>query len=453
MTETSVAARGVLPPGPVGDPLTEIVPQLVSDPFGSQWRWWQEFGDIWTVPLPSGPFVFLAEPELVRQLLTNHLDHGAMVRATIPAQGKGITVQHGSEWRRSRVLMNPMFSRPQLRHLVGRMVEAIGGRLHHLDARAGTGEVFDMAKFLGEVTIRVLFHTMFSDEFSDHEIDHAVKQLDVISVYKGELMTSAWRPPGTPIVHEADGASAVAALDELLYDSIRRRRARGAEDQDLLDRLIGARDDDGHGFSDEEIRDQLTVLFFGGYETTQWALAWALAFLAEVPAVRLRLLDEIDTLNGRLPTADDLGTLEYARATVSEALRHQGTLVLPRQLETDDTFAGYTIPAGTLVGASTMVIHHRPDLWDEPQQFRPERFLELDGNAQHRYLMLSFGGGPRVCLGINLAYFEAQLTLALFLSRYEYALAPGWSRRGVHQYSMVLEGGLPISISRRAGRS
>jgi cytochrome P450 len=395
----------------------------------------------------------VASPDLAHQLVTRHHDHGTMSRNTIPAQGNGITVQHGAEWRRSRMLMQPMFGRPVLRKLVAKMVEAIDARLGRLDELAASGEPFDMAKFLGEITIRVLFHAMFSDEYSDDEIDFAIRQLDEISVYKGELMTKDWRPPG-PLAHEESGQAAVAALDSLLYASIERRRAAIAAGEapadDLLGRILAAVDEDGNGFSDQEVRDQLTVLFFGGYETTQWAMAWALSFLPSYPAVMDRLLSEVDGLGGRVPTAEDLGALEYTKAVVNEALRHQGTLVLPRELEEADVFAGYELPAGTLVGAAVSVIHHRPDLWDDPATFRPERFLGLEADAQHKYQMLSFGGGPRQCLGINLAYYEAQLTLAMFLQRYTYEIEPGWERRGVHQYSVVLAGGLPVRVQRRS---
>lgn len=436
-------------PGPTGS-FQEIFADLVGRPLDAQMSWWHIYGEIVKIQTPSGQLVFLNHPDLVHQLVTQHLDHGEMSRRTIPAQGRGITVQHGDEWRRSRVLMNPMFGRPQLRRLVGRMVEAIDERLDRLDEVADTGRVINLSQFLGDVTIRILFHAMFSDEYSDDEIDFAVQQLDMIAVYKAELQTSAWRPPDLPLEHEERGRAAVQAMDEVLYRSIRRRRKTGGNDEDLLGRLLAARGEDGDQFDDEEIRDQLTVLFFGGRETTQWATAWALSLLADDPDALARLVAEIDTVVGdRLPTEDDLEPLQYTRAVINEALRHQGALMLPRQLEVDDVFAGYAIPAGTQVVASTMVLHRRPDLWDEPDAFRPERFLGQSAREQHKYQMLSFGGGPRQCLGINLAYFEAQLMLAMLLRRFTYEVDPTWTRRPVHQYSIVLDGGLPARISRR----
>lgn len=436
-------------PGPRGS-FDELFTALVTDPASTQMAWWREYGDLVKIPTPRGPMVLLCDPDLVHQLVTNHLDHGEMSRRTIPAQGVGITVQHGADWRRSRVLMNPMFGRPHLRRLVDRMVEAIDERLRHVAPVADTGETINLAQFLGDITIRVLFHAMFSDEYSDEEIETAVQHLDVIAVYKAELQTSGFRPDDAIIHSEERGQAAVAALDELLFESIRRRRERANDSDDLLGRLIAAQDDAGNGFSDQEIRDQLTVLFFGGRETTQWATAWSLALLADHPTAMKVLLDEIDTVVGhRLPNAADLESLSYTKAVINEALRHQGALMLPRELDDDDVFAGYRIPKGTQVAASTMVLHFRDDLWDEPGAFRPERFLGQSAAAQHKYQMLAFGGGPRQCLGINLAYFEAQLILSMLLRRFTYEIDPSWERRGVHQYSMVLAGGLPVRLGTR----
>lgn len=444
-----MTATHPLPPGPAGA-ADDVFRELMSNPFEAQMRWWQTYGDIFTVPMPAGPMVFVAHPDLASKLVNGHLDHGAMNLRTEPAQGLGITLQHGEQWRRTRNLMQPMFSLQALRQMSGLMVEAIDRRLRHLDARVESGEEFDLARFLGEITIRVLFHAMFSDEFSDEEIDYAVARLDVISVYKGELLTSAWMPQGTPIASESSGQQAVRELDALLYGAIQRRRAQGSANPDLLARLIDATDEHGVGFTDQEIRNELTVLFFGGYETTQWAMAWALAMLALNPEPRQMILEEIDCIVGDdLPTADNLNDLQYVRATMQEALRWQATLLLPRQLERDDNLGGYDLPAGTMVAASTWVIHRRSDLWNEPDVFDPGRHIGADAGEMHKYQNLSFGGGPRKCLGVNLAFFEAQFTLAMFLRRYSYTVPEGWTPRHRQQYSVVIDGGLPVRIAHR----
>jgi cytochrome P450 len=444
VTETTIPVS-TLPPGPGPDGSSEFW----RDPLNIQWDWWNQFGDLWTLELPSGPMVFLGSPDLAEQLFTRHHDHGEMVRRTVPAQGAGITTQDGAEWRRSRLLMQPMFGRPALRQLADLVAEAVDSKLNEFGEDMSESTEIDLSKLLGQITIRVLFHSMFSDEFSADEIDFAVRQLDLISIYKGQLMAGAWAPGGL-VPGEAAGKQAVIELDTLLYRAIARRRANPTGGRDLLDRLIEARDGEGDQFSDEEIRDQLTVLFFGGYETTQWGTAWALAMLAENPEAMARCRVEADLFRDRLPHWDDWDQLEYIRATFDEALRWQSMVMVPRQIQQDDVFGGYALSAGTLVVASPWVIHRREDLWDQPATFDPDRFLGDRRKAQHKYQHIPFGGGARTCLGMNLSYLEAQFILALFLQRYDYELPAGFVPVHKHQYSVVIDGGLPATVKRRS---
>ncbi len=436
-------------PGPEGT-FDELFGRMMADPVQTQLSWWREFGDVWQIPTPSGPWVFLAHPELARKLLVSHLDHGDLVRATIPAQGRGITAQHGGEWRRSRELMSPMFGRRYLRSLVLRMCEAVEETLGSLADLAPHGRTVDLAGVLGDTTMRVLFRCFFSDEFSADEIATAARHLDQVALYKSELQAQLWRPPGSPAAHQAAGQQAVEELDRMIYRSIRRRRSGEFGDDDIVRRLVDAVDEHGVGFTDDEIRDQLTVLFFGGRETTQWATAWALSFILERPELLARLRHEIDTVLGSdRPTDERLDELRLTKAAFNEALRLQGNLMVPRQLEHDDEFGGYVLAAGTQVCAATLVIHRRPDFWVDPDTFVAERFLDAPSGSLHAFQMLSFGGGPRLCLGMNLAYLEALIILAELLRRWDLALAPGWRRRCVNRYSLVLDGGLPVTVSRR----
>jgi len=435
------------PPGPVGDPAGAAT-AFATDPLGVQLEWWHTYGDIWTVELPFGRMVFVAHPDLVHQL-TRTTSHGDTTKALTPVAGRSLITEEGDEWRRLRRLMQPMFGRPVLRALVPGMVEAIERRLDELDLVAESGETIDLARFLGGTTLRVLLHTMLSDEFSEAETDLIVDRLYDVAAYKGALLKKDFLPPGVPVPHRAEGEAAMAEIDPLLYDAIARRRAIGNVGTDLLGRLLEASDDDGTGLSDEEVRNNLYVLLFGGWDTSQWALAWALAFLADSPDAYASLLAEADALPPR-PTGESLTELGYAEAALNEALRKQSIIFLPRCLDEDQVFGGYRIPKGTRVCASAVVVHNRPDFWTDPDAFRPERFLGMEAAEQHKYQLISFGGGPRVCIGINLAYFENQLILAMMLRRFTYAIAPGWQRRHKHEFAMVLDGGLPVTIQRRS---
>jgi cytochrome P450 len=211
-------------------------------------------------------------------------------------------------------------------------------------------------------------------------------------------------------------ARRLQTVDELLYEEIARRRAESdlAERGDVLSLLLRARDDDGRPMSDAELRDELVTMLAAGHETTATSLAFAIELLMRKPAVLARLRAEIERDEGE----------RYLEAVMRETMRlrpvidaAERTLVRPRRI------AGWDLPAGIKVYPAILLVHQRPDLYPEPEQFRPERFLE--GEAES-YTWLPFGGGIRRCIGAALAQAEMVEALRVIASRAE--LAPRRSR-------------------------
>jgi cytochrome P450 len=197
-----------------------------------------------------------------------------------------------------------------------------------------------------------------------------------------------------------------AVVDALLHEEIAARRAApdAAQRDDVLSILLGARFDDGTGFSDEELRDELMGLVLAGHETTANALTWTLHLLAHHPAVR-------DALAGDLAAGSDA----YLDATIKESLRLRPPVTDAVRIATRDTeLGGHPVPAGTRVSAMFTATHHAPELWPEPEAFRPER--HLDGKPAP-YALTPFGGGVRRCLGASLAQLELETVLGEVLAR------------------------------------
>ena len=168
------------------------------------------------------------------------------------------------------------------------------------------------------------------------------------------------------------------------------------------------------------------TIFVGGYETSSNALAFALALLATHPDAAARQRAELDAaLGARPPDAGDLAALPYTRAVLDEALRlFPPSWLITREALADDEVAGYAVARGDQLLISAYGTHRAPDLWPEPDRFRPERFLP-DAPARERFAYLPFGGGPRVCLGDQYALVEMQLVLARLAQRVELTPAPG----------------------------
>jgi cytochrome P450 len=216
--------------------------------------------------------------------------------------------------------------------------------------------------------------------------------------------------PGDPDVQHHFGA-ALALIRRTVLQTILSRRFYDPGTDDLLASLLRSQRE--HGDSDQHVMDQAVTILLAGHETTAKALSWAIALLDRNPAALAHLLTELnDYLDDRRPTANDLRSLRYTRAIIDEALRlYPPIWMLTRTALEDDEIAGYAIPAGALVAISPYLIHRNPDLWENPDQFLPDRFLADEGVTQaHRFL--PFGDGPRHCVGKFFAMLEMPLVLA-----------------------------------------
>lgn len=210
-------------------------------------------------------------------------------------------------------------------------------------------------------------------------------------------------------------------IDSLLYAEIdQRRRENDPNRTDILSLIISARDEQGEGMTDEELRDELITLLLAGHETTATSLCWALYWIHYQPQVREKLLQELNSLSEN-PQPTDIFRLPYLTAVCQEIIRIYPPLFLtwPRILKAPLKVGDYEFDTDTVLLPCIYLTHHREDIYPEANQFKPERFLERQYSPGE---FLPFGGGNRRCLGAALAMFEMKLVLATILSNYQLAL-------------------------------
>ena len=230
------------------------------------------------------------------------------------------------------------------------------------------------------------------------------------------------------------------AADALLYEEIeRRRRATDlSRRDDVLSLLLQARDEEGEPMSDVELRDELMTMLAAGHETTATGLAFAFDLLLHNPGVLERLRDELAS-----------GGEEYLDATATETLRLRPVIdAAERTLTEPRTVAGHELPAGIRVYPAIAVVHHREDLYPEPERFRPERFL---GDGAESYTWLPFGGGIRRCIGAALAQAEMAEVLRVALSRVELeAVRPETDPVVLRGITMVPRHGVEVRVTAKS---
>ncbi len=205
----------------------------------------------------------------------------------------------------------------------------------------------------------------------------------------------------------------------------------------------------GERMSDGQLRDESMTMLIAGHETVASALAWTWDLLARNPGAEAKLHEELAReLGGRAPTADDLPRLKYTEMVFQEAMRlYPPAWIISRKAEDDDEIDGYTIPKGALVVTSPYVTQRMPDLWPEPEVFRPERFGPEEAAGRHRYAYYPFGGGPRLCIGNGFATTEAALIIATVAQRFSLRglsdrpapVEPGVTLRPKHGLEMRIE--------------
>jgi cytochrome P450 len=231
------------------------------------------------------------------------------------------------------------------------------------------------------------------------------------------------------------------AADSLLFEEIeRRRRERDLEDRDdVLSLLLRARDEDGLPMTDVELRDELITMLAAGHETTSTGLAFAVDLLLHTPAALAALRESLES-----------GADGYLDAVVTETLRMRPVIdATERTLKAPRTVAGWDLPEGIRVYPGIALVHHREDLYPEPDRFHPERFL--DDGAQS-YTWLPFGGGIRRCIGAGLAQVEmAEVLRAIFSSVELEAVRPEVEKVVLRGITLVPRHGTRVRVRRRLG--
>ncbi|WP_282785882.1 cytochrome P450 [Nocardia sp. CC201C] len=324
--------------------------------------------------------------------------------------------------RRQRRLAQPAFRSDRLPRYAETMTECI---VDVIDSWPDD-EPLNLLTEMMTITSRVTAATLLSNTLPTGLLDRLLA--DVTTLFDGFYLRTFLPPPldRLPTAGNLSYRRAHARLRRTVDDIIAQRRRTPDDHGDLLSALMTARDDehDGGGMSDEEITDTIIAFFLAGTETTATTLAWALYLLARNPEVEHRLHAEVDAvLTERTAHYTDLHRLPLTERVITEALRVYSPAWLSMRVVTDaTTLGGYTLPVGTTVAYSPYLIHHRADVFPQPEIFDPGRW---DPDVAHPPLenFLPFGGGARKCIGDRFGMTEATLTLATIASRWRLRLS------------------------------
>jgi cytochrome P450 family 135 len=407
-----------LPPGPSRPSLINAV-RFARDPLAYIRSFYRRYGPVAKSRFPGlGLMVYVAEPELVKRIFTgdSSVFHAGEANATVlePAVGTNslLTLDDTPHMRHRKLLLPPFH---------GENVKRWEGTIREITERDietwPVGVPFSLRSHTQRITLDVILRAVFGvrddTRFKRAQVlvDRFARRAHPIVLYRFARHDLGPWSPWTRFKH------ARAALDEFLYEEIAMRREESdvADRDDVLSLLLQATDEDGQLMTDRELRDELVTLIGAGHETTATALAWAFERLLRTPAA-------LDRLERSLPDGD-----EYLEAAIKETLRIRPVITdAARRLTRDIELAGYRVPAGAIVMPAIAALHFREDIYPEPEQFRPERFLE---GAPESYAWIPFGGGVRRCIGASFAQFEMRVVIRAILERAELRAADGTPER------------------------
>jgi cytochrome P450 len=379
-------------------------------------------GEWFTITMwPSGiKFVLVSDPDAVKALFTAPAEVAPSGAGSSPVAGvmgpSSLVTLIGPEHMRQRKLLLPPFHGERMREYEDVIVDATRKDM----AGWPIGEPMRLHERTRRITLEVILRAVFGvDAAHMAPMRAAVEGLFVPMNALMMIRIALTRPQmGRPT---GDFGAALDRLDALIYDEIARRRSSTdlAERSDILSLLLQARDEDDEAMTDSELRDELVTLLLAGHETTATSVAWAIERLLRHPRALERLVAEIDAPDkrGQAGESDD-----YLGAVVHETLRARPVVpIVVRLLQQDLALGDRVIPAGTRVAPAIWLTNRNPRIYDNPEEFRPERFLD---GAPETFSWIPFGGGIRRCIGASFAMLEMKLILRTVLSELRPELAP-----------------------------
>jgi len=412
-------------PGPSAFPLLggkANMLKLYSDPYTFLRSMHETYGDIVALTRGDHSNVFVFSPELNLQVLAHpslfQVDEGTFVKwPKETALGRlmlnNIITMNGEHHKQQRHLMQPAFHKQQIGQYRDDMVRLTLDMLEQWRAPSR----MDLYAEMKQLTLRIVVKTLFgvNEETDIERIGYLMQR--VLNSLSLLMVTPLIDIPGMPYHRILKWA---AELEGMIRAMIAQKRSAGGG-TDVLATLLRVHDEDGQRLSDDELVSHTFSLYSAGHETVSNALAWTFFLLDQHPEALAALLNELDgTLHGEAPTLEQLRELPLLDAVIKESLRMLPPVSMKMRIAAEPCeLGGYALPKGAIVYYSPFVTHRRPELYEEPDRFQPQRWLTLKRST---YEYLPFAAGPHRCIGADFAMLELKVVLALLLQRYRLAI-------------------------------
>ncbi len=405
----------------------------------------RDLGDVVRLPVPGKRVFLVTHPRDVRRVLVQNssnyrksYDYKVLSRLL----GDGLITSEGEVWQRDRRLQQPLFHGRALEHFVSsisRCTQALLDRWSHgqeirLDSEAARFAIHVIGERLLSLDVRE-----WSEAISYH---FDVCQREIVARATSLIDLARW----IPTRGEVRFVKSLAELRHIVKELIEKRSRMKESPYDMFSILHES------GESRERMRDQFITMAMAGHETSAVALTWTYLSLSRLPEIDDRVAREsAAALHGKPPTLETLEALPYTTQVIQESLRlFPPVATMGREAIEADELGGFAVPKDTVIALCPYATHRRPDLWDRPEEFDPDRFAPEKKDKQIPCQYVPFAAGPRGCIGQHMALFELQAAVGMISERFRLKLLTREQIRPIPMVSMRPDRPVMMRVESRA---
>jgi cytochrome P450 len=444
------------PPGETDFSLTRTM-RFSEDPLPILLDAYEKHGPVFSLRVFHGLVVFMLGPAANHYMTVSHASNfiwrESHFRDLTALMGDGLLTTDGEFHRRSRLIMLPAFHRERIAAAIGVMQQETERAVQEFEI----GEQVDLYFWTRRLALRIAMRALFGfdpDGQRARGIDAAGLFEQALSFYSTPYPARLLRGPRTPWSRLMDAA---IRLNRMIYSEIRQRRESGRRGQDVMSLLLDATDEQGAALSNRQIRDEVMTLLFAGHDTTTSTVTFLFYELACNPQACARLLaEQDDVLAGSAPSAAHLSgeSLPELEMALEETLRkYPPAWIGPRRSIESFELEGVPVPGEAYVNYSSWASHHLPEVFSEPDRFRPQRFAPVAKAALPKGAYIPFGGGSRTCIGMRFGQLEIRTIATAILSRYQLDLPASYTLSIRQMPTLSPRDGLPMIVRERRSRA
>jgi cytochrome P450 len=340
--------------------------------------------------------------------------------------GHGLHNSHDERWLSMRRHLATGFLTNRLKKMMPIQREVLDEAMEGFAQRAGEGPV-DIYQEMVKVSLALIGKSLFGRRISDEELQVIA---DAISDIQGFILRQIVQPYLIPWFRLSGKTAYYQKIrsvgESLIEEHIDIRRRDGGGGSDMLGHMLETPyEDTGRPMEDSQLLIETLQLLIAGNESSSIALAWTFYLLARHPECIARIRAEIESVVGEGPLDfAALRRLEYTTQVLNEALRlYPPFWMIDRIAQEEDEAAGIHIPAGIMVIPYIYGTHRNPDFWPDAEIFDPDRFESASAKKRHPYAHIPFGGGPRICIGADMAMLQSAMVLVSYIRDFDFELA------------------------------